>query len=511
MDQRQQGTAMAQEEALGAIDVIVVGAGNAAMCAALSAQEAGARVLVLERAPEEDRGGNSAHSGGAFRTVYDGVEDLQRIVPDLTDSEIAMTDFGTYTRDTYFDDCMRLSNWRANADLIQVLVDHSLPTMVWMREKGVRFVPIYGRQAFKLDGKFKFWGGLTVEAVGGGRGLMDMLFASAAKRDITVLYGARAVGLIADDDGVHGVDVIHQGKRRAIRAGAVVLGAGGFHANAEWRARYLGQDWDLAKPRGTRFNTGDGIQMARDVGALSYGHWSGCHAVAYDRCAPEFGELGLAGQQKNGFPMGIMVNLRGERFFNEGADFRNYIYATLGKAVLEQPAGLAWQIFDQHVAHLLSDEYRIRQITKIEANTIEELADRMGDVDREGFLRTVREWNAAVQRDVPFNPNIRDGRGVPGLKVPKTNWANPLDKPPFIAIGITCGVTCTYGGIRVDETAMVVSEDGPRIPGLYATGEMVGGLYYTGYPGGAGLMSGSVFGRFAGAGAAAYARQAQAA
>lgn len=497
---------MSGEQEQQPVDVVVVGAGNAAMCAALSAEEAGARVLVLERAPEGDRGGNSAHSGGAFRTVYGGVEDLQRIIPDLTEAEIAMTDFGTYTRDTFFDDCMRLSHWRANADLIQVLVDRSLETMVWMRGKGVRFVPIYGRQAFKVDGRFKFWGGLTVEAVGGGRGLMDMLFAAGEKRGVRVLYGTRAVGLLTDDDGVHGVEVVQEGRRRRIRARAVVLGSGGFHANAEWRARYLGPDWDLAKPRGTRFNTGDGIQMARSIGAMSYGHWSGCHSVAYDRCAPEFGELGLVGQQKNGFPMGIMVNLRGERFFNEGADFRNYIYATLGKAVLRQPSGLAWQVFDQRVAHLLSDEYRIRQITKVQADTIEELAERMGDVDREGFLRTVREWNAAVRTDVPFNPNIRDGRGTVGLPVPKTHWANPLDTPPFFAVGITCGVTCTYGGIRVNETAAVVSEDGPVIPGLFATGEMVGGLYYTGYPGGAGLMSGAVFGRLAGHGAALYAR-----
>ncbi|PZW50904.1 tricarballylate dehydrogenase [Humitalea rosea] len=488
-----------------AIDVVVVGAGNAALCAALSAQEAGARVVVLERAPEGDRGGNSAHSGGAFRTVYDGVEDLRRIVPDLTDSEIAMSDFGTYSRDVYFDDCARLSNFRANMDLLQVLVDQSLATMVWMREKGVRFVPIYGRQAFKLDGKFKFWGGLTVEAVGGGRGLMDMLFASAAKRDIEVIYGARAVGLVSNESGVQGVEIMQGQKRSVLPTKAVVLGSGGFHANAEWRARYLGPDWDLAKPRGTRFNTGDGIRMAIDAGAMSYGHWSGCHAVAYDRCAPEFGDLALAGQQKNGFPMGIMVNLRGERFFNEGADFRNYIYATLGKAVLQQPTGLAWQVFDQRVAHLLSDEYRIRQITKIEADTLEDLVEKMGDVDRDAFLATVRAFNAAVRQDVAFNPNIKDGRGTVGLAVPKSNWANPLDTPPYIAFGITTGVTCTYGGIRIDETAHVVSEDGPTIPGLFATGELVGGLYYTGYPGGAGLMSGSVFGRLAGAGAARFA------
>ena len=489
-------------------DVMVVGAGNAALCAALAAEEAGARVLVLERAPERDRGGNSAHSGGAFRVAYGGVEDLRRIMPDLTEDECAMSDFGTYTADAYFEDCARLSGYRANPELLQVLVDRSLDTMDWMRGKGVRFVPIWGRQAFKVDGKFKFWGGLTVEAVGGGRGLVDMLFKAAERRGIGVRYATRAVRLLTSDSGVEGVEVVEDGRRRGIRAGAVVLGAGGFHASAEWRARYLGPDWDLAKPRGTRFNTGDGIRMALDAGAMSYGHWSGCHSVAYDRCAPEFGDIDLPGQQKNGFPMGIMVNQRGERFFDEGADFRNYIYATLGAAVLKQPNGMAWQVFDSRVTHLLSPgEYKLRAITKVEADTLEELAAKMEDVDAEGFLRTARAFNAAVRTEVPFNPNEKDGRGTAGLAVPKSNWANPLDTPPFVAIGITCGITFTYGGIRVDEQARVVREDEGTILGLFATGELAGGLYYTGYPGGAGLMAGSVFGRLAGTGAAHHARR----
>jgi tricarballylate dehydrogenase len=484
-------------------DVIVVGAGNAALCAALSAQEAGARVLVLERAPERDRGGNSAHSGGAFRVAYEGVDDLLRIMPDLTGPELEMSDFGTYTGDTYFDDCARLSGYRANPDLLQVLVDDSLPTMEWMRRSGVRFVPIWGRQAFKIDGKFKFWGGLTVEAVGGGLGLIDMLFAAAEKRGITLRYGARATRLLVGDAGVEGVEILEGSRRVQLRAPAVVLGAGGFHSNAEWRARYLGPGWDLAKPRGTRFNTGDGIQMAVESGAMPYGHWSGCHSVAYDRCAPEYGDIDLPGQQKNGFPMGIIVNQRGERFFDEGADFRNYIYATLGAAILRQPNGMAWQVFDSQVAHLLSPgEYKIRQITRIEANTLEELVAKMEDVDPQAFLRNVRAFNDAVQQHVPFNPNVKDGRGTEGLAVPKSNWANPLDTPPYVAIGITCGITFTYGGIRINERAEVLRQDETPIPGLFATGELVGGLYYSGYPGGAGLMAGSVFGRLAGKGAA---------
>lgn len=488
-------------------DVIVLGAGNAALCAALSAMEQGARVLVLERSPEAERGGNSAYSGGAIRVAYDGVDDLRRIMPDLSESEIANTDFGTYPEAEYFDDMARLSGYRMNQDLAQVLVSESLSTMLWMRENGVRFVPIYGRQAFKIGGRFKFWGGLTVEAVGGGHGLVDSLFAAVEHRGGAVEYGARAVRLVLDDRMIAGVDYVQGGHTHRVHAPSIILGSGGFHANAEWRARYLGPNWDLAKPRASRYNTGDGIRMALEAGAMSYGHWSGCHAVAFERNAPEFGEPNVSGLQKNGFPMGITVNTRGERFFDEGADFRNYTYATLGRAILAQPGGVAWQVFDQHVAHLLSDEYRVRQVTKVEANTLEELAAKLEDVDPAGFLTYIEAYNAAVMADVLFNPNIKDGRGTTGLAVPKSNWANRLDKPPFIAFAVTCGITFTYGGVRVDTDARVLDEELAPIPGLFATGELMGGLYYDGYPGGAGLMAGAVFGRIAGAGATAHARQ----
>ncbi len=489
-------------------DVIVVGAGNAAMCAALAARESGAAVVVLERAPLEERGGNSAHSGGAFRVAYDGVTDLLKVVPDLSREELDTTDFGTYERRQYFDDLSRLSHYRMDADLGGILVDESLPTLIWMRENGVRFLPIYGRQAFKVDGKFKFWGGLTIEAAGGGRGLIDTLHATAAARGIEIRYGARAAMLATDGERVTGLDFIRDGKRETLRAPSIVLASGGFHANAEWRARYLGQNWDLAKVRGSRFNTGDGIRMAIDSGAMPYGHWSGCHSVAFDRNAPEFGRLDLLGQQKNSFPFGIVVNAKGERFFDEGADFRNYTYSNLGRAILGQPGGIAWQVFDQRVVHLLSDEYRIKQVTRVSADTLEALAAKLDDVDPRGFLRYVERYNAAVRQDVPFNPNIKDGRRTEGLDVPKSNWANPLDAPPFVAYGVTCGITFTYGGVRIDGDARVATPAGGTIAGLYAAGELVGGLYYTNYAGGAGLMSGAVFGRRAGINAAAFARAA---
>ncbi|MAZ01746.1 MAG: tricarballylate dehydrogenase [Sneathiella sp.] len=486
-------------------DVVVVGAGNAALCAALSAKENGAKVLVLECAPEDLSGGNSRFTAGAIRFAYNGLDDLLAVMPDLTETEIETTDFGTYTEDQFFDDMFRVTQHRTDPDLCEVLVRQSFSTIRWMREKGVRFVPIYGRQAFKVDGKFKFWGGLTVEAWGGGPGLVDALLTSAGKHGIDVWYETRALELITDGIAVTGVKIRRKGKIEEIGAKSVILAAGGFQANTEMRTRYLGPNWDLAKVRGTPYNTGDGIRMAMDIGASSAGNWSGCHAVGWERNAPEFGDLAVGdGFQKHSYPFGIIVNAKGERFVDEGADFRNYTYAKYGREVLAQPGHFAWQIFDAKTLHLLRDEYRIREVTKVSADSIEELAKKLEGVDPEGFIATVKAYNATVQTDIPFNPNVKDGRATKGLSVPKSNWANQLTDAPFEAYAITCGITFTFGGLRIDTDAQVQSTDYKPIPGLFAAGEMVGGIFYNNYPGGTGLMNGAVFGKIAGKSAAAY-------
>ena len=485
-----------------AVDVIVVGGGNAAFCAALAAREQGASVLVLERAPEEEAGGNSRFTAGAIRFAYAGLEDLKKVV-ELSETEIATTDFGTYTTDQFWDDMGRVTQHRTDPDLAERLVMDSLDTMMWMRGKGVRFVPIYGRQAFKVGGRFKFWGGLTLEAWGGGPGLVDSLTKSALSRGIEIRYRHRVLALVAENGHIRGVRVRVGGETVDIPAKAVVLAAGGFEANAEWRTRYLGPGWELAKVRGTRFNTGDGIRMALEAGAMGWGNWSGCHAVGWERNAPDFGDLAVGDQfQKHSYPFGIMVNAKGERFVDEGADFRNYTYAKYGRVVLEQPGQFAWQIFDRKVLHLLRDEYRIRQVTKASADTLEELAQKLTDVDPQAFLRTVKAYNAAVRTDIGFDPNVKDGRRTEGILPAKSNWANTLDEPPFEAYAITCGITFTFGGVKVTPGAQVVDSDGEPFPNLFAAGEMVGGLFYFNYPGGTGLTSGSVFGRLAGAGAA---------
>jgi tricarballylate dehydrogenase len=483
-------------------DVIVVGGGNAALCAALSARESAQRVLVLERAPEAEAGGNSRFTAGLMRIVYNGADDLGQLI-ELSREEIERTDFGTYTTDQFLDDMARVTEYRCDPDLTEILVKESFPTALWMRKQGMRFTAAWGRQAFKIEGRFKFWGGLTLEAVGGGPGLVESLTQIAKKRGVEIWYSARALSLIADDRGVQGVRLKREGKTIDVGARAVVLAAGGFQANPEWRTRYLGPGWELAKVRGTRFNTGDAIRMALDIGAAPVGNWSGCHAVAWERNAPEFGDLAVGDQfQKHSYPWGIYINAEGKRFVDEGADFRNYTYAKYGRVILSQPGQFAWQVFDAKVKGQLRDEYRIKQVTKVTANTLEELVAKLDDVNADAALEEIKAYNAAVRTDIPFNPNVKDGRCTTGLAVNKSNWANTLDTPPFEAYAVTCGITFTFGGLRINTDAQVISTDGEPVPGLYAAGELVGGIFYFNYPGGTGLTNGSVFGRIAGANAA---------
>ena len=243
--------------------------------------------------------------------------------------------------------------------------------------------------------------------------------------------------------------------------------------------------------------------MALEIGASPMGNWSGCHAVGWEMNAPEFGDLAIGDQfQKHSYPFAIMVNAKGMRFVDEGADFRNYTYAKYGRVILNQPGQFAWQIFDAKTKHLQRDEYNIRQCTKVTANTIEDLAKKLEGVDADAFVKTIAEYNAAVNQDTGFNPNVKDGKRTDGLAIDKTNWANTIDEPPFEGYATTCGVTFTFGGLRVNNDAQVINLDYKPIEGLFAAGELVGGLFYFNYPGGTGLTAGSVFGKIAGEAAA---------
>src|SRR5215467_8893199 len=488
-------------------DVVVVGGGNAALCAALSAAEQGAKVALIERASEAKRGGNSNFTGGGFRMVHHGAQDIKRIVPDLSDADIARTDFGEYSAEDYLDDVGRITHYYIDPAVAERLVKNSTDTVHWLMGRGVKFLPNYGRQAYKHEGRLKFFGGIVIYANGGGAGLVESEYRAAAKNGVAIRYATRAMALLRGPKGIEGVCIVANGSEEVIRARAIVLACGGFEANREWRARYLGPGWDMAKVRGTRYNTGDGIRMALDIGAQSYGQWSGCHAVAWERYANDFGDVN--GQHSAGYrhsyPFGIMVNANGERFVDEGADFRNYTYAKYGRAVLAQPGGYAWQVFDAQVLPLLRDEYKMRGATKVRADTLQELVDKMQDVSPAGFLKTISDYNAAVKRDVKFDPNVKDGKATVGLALDKSNWANTMEQPPFEAYSVGCGITFTFGGVKIDPSAHVLDIEDRPIPGLFAAGELVGGLFYFNYPGSAGLMAGAVFGRIAGRGAGEFA------
>lgn len=480
-------------------DVVVVGKGNAALCAALSAQEQGARVAVLEAASEDDGGGNSRFAGGVMRFAFHSLEELQQVI-DISEEEIAQSDFGTNTQEEFFDDLFRLTQYKTDPELSEVLVTRSLSTMVWMRSKGVRFVANYGRQSALVNGKRKFFGRMPVEVSGGGYGLVEFLDKAARKAGIEVHYQTRAKSLIVEDERVVGVRTSQGGHSVEFRAGAVVLACGGFEANPEMRTRYLGPGWELAKVRGSRFNQGDGLQMAMQIGAGAHGNWSGAHATGWDLNAPPFGDLSVGDQfQKHSYIFGLLINANGQRFVDEGADFHSFTYAKYGGEVLKQPGQFAWQVFDSKVSKLLRSEYRIKMMTKVSANTLEELAQKMEGVNPDAFLKTVRDYNAAVRSDIPFEHTIKDGKCTEGLTPPKTNWAQALDTPPYDAYATTCGITFSFGGLRIaPHTGQVQDVMQQDIPGLYCAGEMVGGLFYFNYPSGTGLVSGAVFGRMAG-------------
>ncbi|MBA01450.1 MAG: tricarballylate dehydrogenase [Chloroflexi bacterium] len=485
--------------------VVVVGAGNAALCAALAASEHNVEVTVLEKADQGERGGNTFFTGGGFRFPYNGIEDILELIPDLSDEELAKIEVGSYPESAMRSDLFRVTEGQADDGMVEHLVRNAYDTVRWMREHhNQRWVLMYGRQAYEVDGKLKFWGGMITEAVGGGEGLSDRLFSATEEAGIEIRYGCRALGLVVNEqnNAVIGVKVKTRESTETISADAIILAAGGFESNVEMRTRYLGAGWEFAKIRGTRHNMGDMIRAAIDIGAQPYGHWSSGHAVAWDVNAPPTGNRRIGDlYQKHSYPLGMIVNVNGERFVDEGADFRNYTYAKYGREILKQPLGIAFQLFDQQTVSMLRDEYRIREITKAEGNTIEELADALG-IDVGGLKQTVEQFNDACQSG-DYNPAILDGVKTEGIEPPKSNWALPLNQPPYFGVAVTTGLTFTFGGLKINpKTAQVLDTDDIPIRGLYATGELVGGLFFHNYAGGTGLMSGAVFGRTAGASAA---------
>lgn len=485
-------------------DVIVIGAGNAAFAAAVSAREKGAeRVLVLEKADEETRGGNTRFSGGLLRFAFDSVDQLLDVAPESKDLEGFLEGVETYPDKAFWDDLLRMTDGRTDRELADVLIGKSYDTVRWMAKLGIPMEPAVSLGGVVVDGKIKWPKGAVIRAVHEGVGLSESWFRIAGEKGIEVRYGCAARALLQDDSGrIAGVRVQTPDGLRELAARSVILAAGGFEANSAWRGQYLGQPWDHAKVRGTRHNQGDGLRMALDIGAMPIGQWTGCHATPINAEAPEYGILKLTDRTNRlSYPFGVMINKEGLRFLDEAEDFQFFTYAKYGGIILKQPGGIAYQIFDQKTVHLLEKRYETSE--PIVADSLEALVDKL-PVDRETAKKTLADYNAAAGHG-NFNPGVLDGMRTEGLALPKSNWAQKLDKPPFVCYPVTGGITFSFGGLKIDAEARVLDSGWRPIPGLYCCGEMVGNIFHYNYPGGTGLTSGAVFGRTAGASAVRHA------
>ncbi|MCR9288545.1 MAG: FAD-dependent tricarballylate dehydrogenase TcuA [Bacteroidetes bacterium] len=487
--------------------VVVVGSGNAALCAGIAALEKGAEVLIVEKANEQETGGNSRYTAGAMRFVYNSNEDLLPLLLNPNDERIPNTDFGSYPKEKFQKDLLGFNDGRPLSLHQNILINKSYETLEWLGEHNVKFEPIYSRQTFQKDGKYIFWGGLTLEAKGEGVGLIEAEMEEFKRLGGMIMYETAGKDLIVKDGGIEGIICDTLDGEIEIEADSVILGCGGFEANPDLRKKYMGEKWVNAKVRGTRHNMGRGIEMALEIGAQFHGVPDGCHATPMDLNMPNYGNPEIPYIERKHYRkicyfLGVMLNANGDRFEDEGVNFRNYTYAQFGRSLLNQPGGFAWQIFDKKVEHLLYSEYRFWDASFVKANTLEELVEKLEGVDSEKALKTLNEYNNAVDAETSFDPTVLDGKSTTGLSPNKTNWANKFDTPPFKAFPVTCGITFTYGGLKVDENAAVLNEKDEQIEGLFACGELVGGVFYNGYPGGSGLTSGAVFGRLAGYSAA---------
>jgi tricarballylate dehydrogenase len=494
-------------------DVVVIGGGNAGLTAALSARENGANVIVFEAAEEADYGSDSFFSGGLFRVAYQQFSELSAIVDDLTLPGEGMEDFAQYDEAEFLDDWGRVTGYRLDPEISEYVVDHSFEALQWLHEVGR--VPFISPLVVDAQGHLRHsrpgWHGGFVEASGAGVGLTTALLKSVKASGAEIRFGWEVIGL-RRRSGASGWTVTARGRDGSeidLDADALIVASGGFQADPEWRARDLGVGWDLAKIRGSVNNTGKGLRLMMDHGAKAVGNWSGCHAVAWSTGSGDAGRPDANHVfERESHPFGISINSAGERFLDEGEDFGAYTYAKYGKVILTQPGQVAWQIFDDKTPSLWTDEYRYKnpEAARTQADTLEELADKLvprGMASKELFLKTVADYNGSIDDSIEFNPYTKDGKRTKGLSPDKTNWSQRIDTGPFYAFEVTCGITFTFGGVKVDTGARVLDRTNRPIPDLYAIGEVVGGLYYFNYASGTGLTAGAVLGREAGKLAAA--------
>ena len=482
-------------------DVIVVGAGNAALSAAVSAKENGAaRVLVLEKAPREMRGGNTHWAGGVLRIAFDDSRELAPLLPDVEKRYESFFEGVTpYPTKDYMDDLQRVTSGRTDPVLSKILVGNSKDTVFWMNRVGqIKIEPAVTVAGVRRGNMVVWPRGLIIRAAHEGIGLSRGWFAAAERMCIEVRYGSAVTEILQNEQGrICGVRMRDDGGVSRIGSKAVVLGCGGFEANVQMRTQHIGPMVGAAKVRGTPFNQGDGLRMALAIGAMPWGQWSGCHATPISADWGEFAPREFTDRSNRlTYVYGLMINRRGRRFVDEGEDQQLFTYAKFGRAILAEPGARGYQVFDSKVLHLLEPRYSTSK--PIVADTIEALVAQLDIEDRAQAVKTIHEYNAAQRSNAAFDPARKDGLATRGLGLDKTNWATRLDQPPYAAYSVTGGITFTFGGLKVDDTTRVIGTDWRPMPGLYACGEMIGGLFYDNYPAGTGLVSGATFGRIAG-------------
>jgi tricarballylate dehydrogenase len=475
-------------------DVIVIGGGSAAHEAAVAARYHGAqRVIMLEKAPQSQSGGNACFSGTGFRFVFEPQE-IQEIVG-LTDEEYSKLRIHPYTADDFLGDLRRVTRDRIDLELATMLVGDSNEAIRWSKEVGLRWQLQPG---IEKDGLRYFAPGIPIHPLNLGGGLTNGLSQMALWWQIAEGYGgvelrynSKVIGFLGDESGVTGVRVLSPDGVYEIEAHATIACSGGFQANPEMRARYLGPNADIMKTRGSRHDTGEVLQMMLGLGAASAGNWQGAHASPIDAGAAEVESGDPA--NRYGYCWGITVNSLAQRFIDEGEAEISYTYAKTGWAVLREPGGVAYQLGDaKHPMTYMPDE-------PLFADSIKELAGLIS-VDPTLLAATIEEFNAAIDISIPYDRTVRDGRRTNGLSPDKSNWAISLDTPPYFAIPVTGGITFTFGGVKVDTNAQVVANGGRPIPGLYASGDVVG-LFFHNYASMTGQTRNLVFSRRAAAAA----------
>jgi tricarballylate dehydrogenase len=456
-------------------DLLIIGGGNAALCAAVTASAEGARVLVLEAAPKFYRGGNTRHTRN-MRCAHDTATET------LT---------GPYTEPEFLEDLLRVTDGHTDEELARLMIAESKHMLTWLPRQGVRWQPSLGG-TLSLGRTNSFF-------LGGGRAMLNALYRTAASKHVEIRYDAEVTDLEIQQGRFVSATVMQGGVQSQVRAAALVAASGGFESNLPWLKQAWGEAADNFLIRGTRYNRGSVLKVLLDNCAQPVGDARQCHAVAIDARAPKF-DGGII-TRLDCVVFGIVVNERAERFYDEGEDIWPKRYAIWGRLVADQPNQIAYIVFDASVRNLFMPSL----YPPLVADSIDGLARKLS-LDVDALNRTINQFNAAV-RPGTFDPASLDNCGTEGLTPPKSHWARRLETPPFYAYPVRPGITFTYLGVRVDREARMILKDGTASPNMFAAGEiMAGNVLGQGYAAGIGMTIGGVFGRLAGRGAAIHAR-----